>query len=41
MNTETMIDNLKGLQVQLEDMVRDETRHAEEIGLILRDWSMS
>jgi len=31
----------KGLQVQLEDMVRDETRHAEEIGLILRDWSMS
>jgi bacterioferritin len=31
----------KGLQVQLEDMVRDETQHAEEIGLILRDWSMS
>lgn len=30
----------KGLTVQLEDMVRDETEHAEEIERILRDWSM-
>ena len=29
----------KGLQVQLEDMVRDETGHAEETERILRDWS--
>jgi len=28
-----------GLQVQLEDMVRDETSHFEEIDRILRDWS--
>jgi bacterioferritin len=30
-----------GLQVQLEDMVRDETGHAEEIERMLRDWSMA
>jgi bacterioferritin len=30
----------KGLSVQLEDMVRDETEHAEETERILRDWSM-
>lgn len=30
----------KGLQVQLEDMVRDETGHYEEVERILRDWSM-
>jgi bacterioferritin len=29
-----------GLQVQLEDMVRDETSHFEEVERILRDWSM-
>lgn len=29
-----------GLKVQLEDMVRDETDHAEETERILRDWSM-
>lgn len=29
-----------GLKVQLEDMVRDETGHAEEIERILRDWSL-
>ncbi|MDQ4078237.1 MAG: ferritin-like domain-containing protein [Chloroflexota bacterium] len=28
----------KGLAVQLEDMVRDETSHAEETERILRDW---
>lgn len=28
----------KGLSVQLEDMVRDETEHAEETERILRDW---
>lgn len=28
-----------GLKVQLEDMVRDETQHAEETERILRDWS--
>jgi len=27
-----------GLQVQLEDMVRDETGHFEEVDRILRDW---
>jgi bacterioferritin len=30
-----------GLQVQLEDMVRDETEHAEQTERILRDWSVS
>jgi bacterioferritin len=30
----------KGLQVQLEDMVRDETEHFEETERILRDWAM-
>ncbi|MCC6168564.1 MAG: ferritin-like domain-containing protein [Caldilineaceae bacterium] len=30
----------KGLSVQLEDMVRDETGHAEEVERILRDWTM-
>lgn len=30
----------KGLAVQLEDMVRDETEHAEETERILRDWDM-
>ena len=30
----------KGLSVQLEDMVRDETGHAEETERILRDWPM-
>lgn len=29
-----------GLSVQLEDMVRDETQHAEETERILRDWSL-
>jgi bacterioferritin len=29
-----------GLKVQLEDMVRDETQHAEETERILRDWAM-
>ncbi len=28
----------KGLQVQLEDMVSDETQHREETARILRDW---
>jgi bacterioferritin len=28
-----------GLKVQLEDMVRDETEHAEQTERILRDWS--
>jgi len=28
----------KGLQVQLEDMLRDESGHAEETERILRDW---
>jgi bacterioferritin len=28
----------KGLQVQLEDMVRDETQHREETARILEDW---
>jgi bacterioferritin len=28
----------KGLSVQLEDMVRDESGHAEETERILRDW---
>lgn len=28
----------KGLAVQLEDMVRDETEHSEETERILRDW---
>lgn len=30
----------KGLQVQLEDMVRDETEHREETARILRDWPL-
>lgn len=30
----------KGLAVQLEDMVRDETGHAEEVERILRDWPL-
>lgn len=30
----------KGLAVQLEDMVRDETEHAEETARILRDWPL-
>lgn len=30
----------KGLAVQLEDMVRDETGHAEETERILRDWTI-
>lgn len=30
-----------GLQVQLEDMVRDETEHKEQIERILRDWSVA
>jgi bacterioferritin len=30
----------KGLVVQLEDMVRDESAHAEETERILRDWPM-
>ncbi len=30
----------KGLAVQLEDMVRDESGHAEEIERILRDWPL-
>ncbi len=28
----------KGLSVQLEDMIRDETGHSEETARILRDW---
>ena len=31
---------LKGLQVALEDMVRDETEHLEETERILRDWPL-
>lgn len=31
----------KGLSVQLEDMIVDETRHAEEVERILRDWSLA
>jgi len=30
----------KGLVVQLEDMVRDESHHAEETERILRDWPL-
>jgi bacterioferritin len=30
----------KGLSVQLEDMVRDESTHAEETERILRDWPL-
>ncbi len=30
----------KGLAVQLEDMVRDESSHAEETERILRDWPL-
>lgn len=30
----------KGLAVQLEDMIKDETSHAEETERILRDWSV-
>jgi len=30
----------KGLVVQLEDMVRDETSHSEETARILRDWPL-
>ena len=30
----------KGLVVQLEDMVRDETGHSEETERILRDWPL-
>jgi len=30
----------KGLVVQLEDMVRDESGHREELELILRDWPL-
>lgn len=30
----------KGLMVQLEDMVRDESGHAEETERILRDWGL-
>jgi len=30
----------KGLMVQLEDMIADETSHAEETERILRDWSL-
>ncbi len=29
-----------GLMVQLEDMIRDESGHAEEVERILRDWSL-
>lgn len=28
----------KGLAVELEDMIRDETGHSEETARILRDW---
>jgi len=30
-----------GLKVQLEDMVRDETDHKEQVERILRDWSVA
>jgi bacterioferritin len=30
----------KGLAVQLEDMVRDESGHAEETERLLRDWPL-
>jgi len=30
-----------GLKVQLEDMVRDETEHKEQVERILRDWSVA
>ena len=29
-----------GLMVQLEDMIRDESNHAEEVERILRDWPL-
>ena len=29
-----------GLKVQLEDMIRDETNHREEVDSILRDWPL-
>ena len=31
---------MKGLQVQLEDMARDESEHRDETQRILRDWAM-
>lgn len=31
---------MKGFQVQLEDMVRDETDHRDETERILRDWNL-
>ena len=30
----------KGLMVQLEDMIRDESGHSEETERILRDWPL-
>lgn len=30
----------KGLQVQLEDMVRDESEHRDEVERILREWNL-
>lgn len=30
----------KALAIQLEDMIRDESRHAEETERMLRDWPM-
>ena len=30
----------KGMVVQLEDMIRDETEHSEETARILRDWPL-
>ena len=30
----------KGLMVQLEDMIKDETEHAEETARILKDWPL-
>lgn len=37
---EAVVFGDKGLAVQLEDMVRDETEHAEETARILRDWPL-
>lgn len=38
LDAETLGD--KGLVVQLEDMIRDETSHSEETSRILRDWPL-
>jgi bacterioferritin len=37
---EAVVFGDKGLAVQLEDMVRDETEHADQTARILRDWPL-